>query len=38
MEMGKDGDTAIFNHVIGFTCEGKCVLPLGLIFLGRKPG
>lgn len=39
METGESGDTAISNQEIGFTREGKCLLPLqlGCQFLGWKP-
>lgn len=33
MEMGESRETAISNQVIGFTCEGKCLLPLRLVVM-----
>lgn len=40
MEIGESRETAISNQVIGFTCEGKCLLPLWLVVMfwdGSQP-
>lgn len=40
MEMGESRDTAVSNQEIGFTCEGKCLLPLRLVVMfwdGSRP-